>query len=253
MAIKLSVFFLSFAPIAWEIRIDTPLVIDDMSFRINEGEVIGIVGKSGSGKSTVSKLLQRMYIPEKGKVLIDGYDISMVDTAWLRGQIGIVLQENFVFTGSIAYNISIHCPEASMEQIIKASKIAGAHEFISEMQNGYDTIIGEKGVGLSGGQKQRIAIARAIVNNPRILIFDEATSALDYESESIIQNNIEDICRGRTVIIIAHRISTLKNTDRIMTIDRGRVVEFDTHENLMEEKGIYCKLYNMQLRGDING
>lgn len=140
-----------------------------------------------------------------------------------------------------------------MEQIIKASKIAGAHEFISEMQNGYDTIIGEKGVGLSGGQKQRIAIARAIVNNPRILIFDEATSALDYESESIIQNNIEDICRGRTVIIIAHRISTLKNTDRIMTIDRGRVVEFDTHENLMEEKGIYCKLYNMQLRGDING
>lgn len=117
----------------------------------------------------------------------------------------------------------------------------------------YDTIIGEKGVGLSGGQKQRIAIARAIVNNPRILIFDEATSALDYESESIIQNNIEDICRGRTVIIIAHRISTLKNTDRIMTIDRGRVVEFDTHENLMEEKGIYCKLYNMQLRGDING
>lgn len=242
-----------FDHVGFRYRIDTPLVIDDMSFRINEGEVIGIVGKSGSGKSTVSKLLQRMYIPEKGKVLIDGYDISMVDTAWLRGQIGIVLQENFVFTGSIAYNISIHCPEASMEQIIKASKIAGAHEFISEMQNGYDTIIGEKGVGLSGGQKQRIAIARAIVNNPRILIFDEATSALDYESESIIQNNIEDICRGRTVIIIAHRISTLKNTDRIMTIDRGRVVEFDTHENLMEEKGIYCKLYNMQLRGDING
>lgn len=244
---------ITFENVGFRYRIDAPLAIDDMSFTINTGEVIGVVGKSGSGKSTVSKLLQRMYIPERGKIFIDGFDTSMVDTAWLRKQIGIVLQENYMFSGSIAYNISIHCPEATMEQIIEASKIAGAHEFISEMQSGYDTIIGEKGIGLSGGQKQRIAIARAIVNNPRILIFDEATSALDYESESIIQNNLEDICKGRTVIIIAHRLSTLKNADRIMTVEKGKVVEFDSHKNLMKKKGIYCKLYEMQLRGDING
>ena len=244
---------IDFENVGFRYRIDAPLAIDNMSFNINQGEIIGIVGKSGSGKSTVSKLLQRMYIPEKGKVLIDGFDISMVDSAWLRKQIGIVLQENFMFSGSVADNISIHCPNVSIEQIIEAAKIAGAHEFICEMQNGYDTTIGERGIGLSGGQKQRIAIARAIVNNPQILIFDEATSALDYESESIIQNNMEKICKGRTVIIIAHRLSTLRNADRIMTIEKGKVVEFDSHQNLMDKRGIYYNLYTMQLRGDING
>lgn len=244
---------IGFQDVSFRYRPDSPLVITDMNFQIREGEIVGIVGKSGSGKSTVSKLLQRMYVPEKGKILIDGYDISMADSAWLRSQIGIVLQENFVFSGTVAYNISIHCPSASMEEIIEAAKIAGAHEFICEMQNGYDTVIGEKGVGLSGGQKQRIAIARAIINNPRILIFDEATSALDYESESIIQNNMTQICKGRTVIIIAHRLSTLRNADRIMTIDKGEVIEFDTHDNLMAKGGLYKKLYMMQLRGDVNG
>lgn len=228
-------------------------VIKDMSFTIDEGTIVGVVGRSGSGKSTISKLIQRLYIPEGGKITIDGMDISLVNPEMLRKQIGVVLQENFMFNGSVAENISIHMPQATMDQIINAAKIAGAHDFILELPDGYNTVIGEKGVGLSGGQKQRIAIARAILGNPRILIFDEATSALDYESESIIQHNLKDICRGRTVLIIAHRLSTLRDADKIMTIDRGSLVEYDTHENLITKDGLYSNLYHMQQRGDING
>ena len=158
-----------------------------------------------------------------------------------------------MFNGSVRDNISIHMKNATFEQIIKVATTAGAHDFIMSLPNGYDTIIGEKGVGLSGGQKQRIAIARAILGNPKILIFDEATSALDYESESIIQNNLKEICEGRTVIIIAHRLSTLKEADKIMVIDNGNLIEYDTHEMLMKEKGLYHSLYCMQLRGDTNG
>ena len=223
--------------------------IRDMSFKIPAGMIVGVVGRSGSGKSTVSKLVQRLYIPEAGKIMIDGMDISLADPAWLRKQIGVVLQENFMFNGTVSENISIHCPGAEPERIIAAAKIAGAHEFILEMQDGYDTVIGEKGVGLSGGQKQRIAIARAIINNPKILIFDEATSALDYESESIIQNNLKEICKGRTVIIIAHRLSTLKDADRIMVIERGSLVEYDTKERLMEKQGLYYYLHSRQEQG----
>lgn len=232
-------------------RIDAPEVIKNISFDIEPGQIIGVVGRSGSGKSTISKLIQRLYIPESGKIMVDGVDISLVDPAWLRGQIGVVLQENFMFNGSIAENISIHCPGVSMEKIIAAAKIAGANDFIMHMQNGYDTMIGEKGVGLSGGQKQRIAIARAIISNPRILIFDEATSALDYESESIIQNNLQEICKGRTVLIIAHRLSTLKDANKIMVIDNGELVEFDTKEKLMSNQGLYYYLYNMQKEGRV--
>ena len=228
-------------------------VIKDMSFRIEAGTVVGVVGKSGSGKSTISKLIQRLYIPEGGKITVDGMDISLVNPEMLRKQIGVVLQENFMFNGSVADNISIHIPSASMDQIISAAKIAGAHDFILELPDGYNTMIGEKGVGLSGGQKQRIAIARAILGNPRILIFDEATSALDYESESIIQHNLKDICKGRTVLIIAHRLSTLRDANKIMAIDRGKIVEYDTHENLLKKDGLYSNLYHMQQRGDING
>lgn len=225
-------------------------VIKGMSFEIEPDTIVGVVGRSGSGKSTVSKLIQRLYIPEGGKISIDGMDISLVNPAMLRKQIGVVLQENFMFNGTVAENISIHCPTASMDQIISSAKIAGAHDFILELPDGYNTIIGEKGMGLSGGQKQRVAIARAILNNPRILIFDEATSALDYESESIIQNNLKEICKGRTVLIIAHRLSTLKDAKKIMVIDRGNLVEYDTHENLMEQQGLYFHLYNQQKRGD---
>lgn len=228
-------------------------VIKGMSFEIEPGTIVGVVGRSGSGKSTISKLIQRLYIPEGGKISIDGMDISLVNPAMLRKQIGVVLQENFMFNGTVAENISIHYPAASMEQIIHCAKIAGAHDFILELPNGYNTVIGEKGMGLSGGQKQRVAIARAILANPRILIFDEATSALDYESESIIQNNLKEICRGRTVLIIAHRLSTLKDAQKIMVIDKGNLVEYDTHEHLMRQEGLYCHLYNQQQRGDVDG
>ena len=242
-----------FDKVRFRYRVDASEVIKDMSFTIDEGSIVGIVGRSGSGKSTISKLIQRLYIQENGKITIDGIDISMINPSQLRRQIGVVLQENFMFNGSVRDNISIHMKNATFEQIIKAATTAGAHDFIMSLPNGYDTIIGEKGVGLSGGQKQRIAIARAILGNPKILIFDEATSALDYESESIIQNNLKEICEGRTVIIIAHRLSTLKEANKIMVIDNGNLIEYDTHEMLMKEKGLYHSLYCMQLRGDTNG
>ena len=242
-----------FDKVRFRYRVDASEVIKDMSFTIDEGTIVGIVGRSGSGKSTISKLIQRLYIQENGKITIDGIDISMINPSQLRRQIGVVLQENFMFNGSVRDNISIHMKNATFEQIIKVATTAGAHDFIMSLPNGYDTIIGEKGVGLSGGQKQRIAIARAILGNPKILIFDEATSALDYESESIIQNNLKEICEGKTVIIIAHRLSTLKEANKIMVIDNGNLIEYDTHEMLMKEKGLYHSLYCMQLRGDTNG
>lgn len=242
---------IKFDKVTFRYKLDLPEVIKDMSFCINEGEVIGIVGRSGSGKSTVSKLVQRLYIPESGKITVDDIDISLVNPLWLRSQIGVVLQENYMFSETVSKNIAMNMPNATAEQIIQAAVTAGAHDFITELPNGYDTIIGDKGIGLSGGQKQRIAIARAIISNPRILIFDEATSALDYESESIIQKNINNICKGRTVLIIAHRLSTLKNADKIMVIDNGKLAEYDTHSNLMKHNGIYHLLYQRQQAGEV--
>ena len=225
-------------------------VIRDMSFGIRPGTVVGIVGRSGSGKSTLSKLIQRLYVPESGKILIDGVDIAMTDPAWLRRQIGVVLQENFLFNASVRDNIAVHKPAATMEEIVHVAKMAGAHEFILELVEGYDTMVGENGEGLSGGQKQRIAIARALLHNPRILIFDEATSALDYESENAIQKNLKQITRGRTVMIIAHRLSTLKDVDKIMAIDRGVLVEYGPPKTLLTKNGLYAHLHRQQLGGD---
>lgn len=224
-------------------------VIRNMSFGIRPNTVVGVVGRSGSGKSTISKLIQRLYVPESGKILIDGNDISTADPNWLRTQIGVVLQENFLFNATIRENIALHNPAASMEEIINVAKIAGAHDFILEMNEGYDTMVGEKGTGLSGGQKQRIAIARALLTNPRILIFDEATSALDYESESIIQKNLKEICKGRTVMIIAHRLSTLKDADLIMVVDKGQIAEYGPKEKLIDNKGLYYRLLMQQNAG----
>lgn len=241
---------ISFDKVHFRYNLDQSEVIKDISFDIPAGSVIGIVGRSGSGKSTIAKLIQRLYVPELGKITIDGSDIALADPLWLRRQIGVVLQENFLFNMTVRENISIHKPGASIEEIIAASEIAGAHEFISELPEGYDTMIGEHGTGLSGGQKQRIAIARALLTNPRILIFDEATSALDYESENIIQNNLSRICAGRTVLIIAHRLSTIKTADKVMVIDKGRVAEYDTHENLMSQKGLFYHLNMQQMRGE---
>ena len=240
-----------FERVRFRYRIDASDVIKDMSFEIKSGSIVGIVGRSGSGKSTLSKLLQLLYRPQSGKISIDGNDLALMDPVKLRKKVGVVLQENFVFNGTVAENIAIHCKNASMKQIMEAAKTAGAHDFIMELNEGYNTIIGEKGVALSGGQKQRLAIARAIIHNPAILIFDEATSALDYESESIIQNNMKTICEGRTVLIIAHRLSTLRIADEIMVIDRGEIIERGTHKELIDNNGLYAMLYNKQLNGEV--
>jgi subfamily B ATP-binding cassette protein HlyB/CyaB len=227
-------------------RIDGPEVLHDISFGVPAGQIVGIVGPSGSGKSTLAKLLQRLYVPESGRILVDGMDLSVVDPAWLRRQIGVVLQENVLFNRSARDNIALADPAMPIERIIAAAQLAGAHEFILELPNGYDTILGERGSSLSGGQRQRIAIARALVMDPHILIFDEATSALDYESERIIQQNMAQIAKGRTVFIIAHRLSTVRRTDRIITIDRGRLVEDGTHDQLINTGGRYASLYRLQ-------
>lgn len=227
-------------------RVDGPLILHDIDLQVKPGEVIGIVGRSGSGKSTITKLIQRLYVPEAGRVLVDGVDLAMIDTAWLRRQIGVVLQENFLFNRSIRENIALVDPSIPMERVIAAAKMAGAHEFIVELSEGYDTLVGEQGSNLSGGQRQRLAIARALINNPRILIFDEATSALDYESERLIQDHMARICQGRTVFIIAHRLSTVRGCNRIIVMDKGRIVEQGDHEELLSQSGYYAKLHSYQ-------
>jgi ATP-binding cassette, subfamily B, bacterial HlyB/CyaB len=242
----------TFDHVVFRYRVDGPEILHDVSFSVTAGQVIGIVGPSGSGKSTVAKLVQRLYIPERGRVLVDGVDLAMVDTSWLRRQVGAVLQENVLFNQSIRDNIALPDPAMPIERVVEAAKLAGAHEFILELPEGYDTIVGERGASLSGGQRQRIAIARALVTNPRILIFDEATSALDYESERIIQDNMQRIAQGRTVFIIAHRLSTVRRADRIITIDRGRLVEDGTHDELITNGGRYAMLHRVQA-GDIHG
>lgn len=225
---------------------DRPPVLDRIRLEVEPGQRIGIVGRSGSGKSTLSKLIQRLYVPEAGRVLIDGVDLALVEPAWLRRQIGVVLQENVLFNRSVRDNIALANPGLPMEQIVQAARLAGAHDFILELPEGYDTRVGEQGSNLSGGQKQRIAIARALVTHPRILIFDEATSALDYESERIIQANMRDICRGRTVFIIAHRLSAVRQTDRILVVEKGNIVEDGGHEDLIRQQGHYARLHALQ-------
>jgi len=236
----------AFEHVTFRYRIDGPEVMHDVSFKADPGQVVGIVGPSGSGKSTLAKLVQRLYAAESGRVLVDGTDLAMVDTAWLRRQIGVVLQENVLFNRSVRDNIALADPAISIERVIAAATLAGAHDFILELPEGYDTIVGERGSSLSGGQRQRIAIARALITNPRIVIFDEATSALDYESERIIQDNMREIAKGRTVFIIAHRLSAVRWTDRIITIDRGRLVEDGTHDELINTGGRYATLHRLQ-------
>ncbi|WP_316172283.1 type I secretion system permease/ATPase [Bradyrhizobium sp. SZCCHNRI3037] len=227
-------------------RVDGPLALHDVSLKVPVGQVVGIVGPSGSGKSTLTKLIQRLYVPESGRILIDGVDLTVADVTWLRRQIGAVLQENVLFNRSIRDNIALADPGMAMERVIQAAELAGAHDFILGLPDGYDTVVGERGASLSGGQRQRIAIARALVTNPRILIFDEATSALDYESENIIQRNMRKICAGRTVFIIAHRLSAVRNADRIITIENGRLVEDGTHDELIKRAGRYATLHQIQ-------
>ncbi len=227
-------------------RTDGPEVLRDLSMKIAPGEIVGIVGRSGSGKSTIVKLIQRLHVPEHGRVLVDGVDLALADPAWLRRQLGVVLQENVLFSRSVRDNIALADPGLSMERIETAARLAGAHDFILELPEGYDTVLAERGSSLSGGQRQRIAIARALVTNPRILILDEATSALDYESESVIQDNMRAICRDRTVLIVAHRLTAVRLAERILVVDRGRIVEEGGHEALIAGDGIYAALYRHQ-------
>lgn len=227
-------------------RIDGPEVLHDVSFNVQPGQVVGIVGSSGSGKSTITKLIQRLYVPESGRVLVDGVDLAMVDLTWLRRQIGVVLQENVLFNRSIRENIALADPTMSMERVIEAASLAGAHDFILALPEGYDTVVGERGSTLSGGQRQRVAIARALITDPRILILDEATSALDYESERAIQQNMKRIAAGRTVFVIAHRLSTVRNANRIITLEHGRIVEDGSHDELIRSNGRYANLHYLQ-------
>lgn len=227
-------------------NVDAPLVLKNINLEIKAGEKIGFVGRSGSGKSTITKLIQRLYYTTEGTIFIDGIDTRNIDPIWLRTNIGIVMQENYLFSGTIKDNIAQPRPNVPMEGIIQAAQVAGAHEFISKFPKGYDTEVGERGSSLSGGQKQRIAIARALISNPRILIFDEATSALDYESERIIRDNMAMISKGRTTIIIAHRLSTIRDCDRIVCFDNGNIVEIGTHDELLKHDGYYKKLYEAQ-------
>jgi subfamily B ATP-binding cassette protein HlyB/CyaB len=240
---------IGFDKVTFRYRPEAQPALQGVSLELKAGEVIGIVGKSGSGKSTLTKLMQRLYTPEQGRVLVDGIDISLIDAAQLRRQIGVVLQDNWLFNRSVRENIAIADPAAPLEAVIHAAQLAGAHEFVSELPEGYDTVVGEQGASLSGGQRQRIAIARALFAHPRILIFDEATSALDYESEAVIQRNMRAICKGRTVIVIAHRLSAVRHSQRILVMDKGRIVESGPHEELLQSGSVYAQLWAMQSAG----
>lgn len=235
-----------FENVSFKYNPNAPQVLNRFTLDVKPGESIGLVGRSGSGKSTLTKLIQRLYIANEGAIFVDGVDIRHMNPSWLRQNIGVVLQDNYLFSGTIKENIEFALPGSQMANIIRAAKIAGADEFISELPEGYDTIVGERGSSLSGGQRQRIAIARALLSNPKILIFDEATSALDYESEKIIQNNMNAIKHGRTMFIVAHRLSTVKECSKIVVMDKGNIVEIGTHDELINKRGYYYALYTKQ-------
>ncbi len=233
--------------VSFRYRPELPEALSKVSLHVAPGEVVGIVGPSGSGKSTLTKLVQRFHGPTSGDILLDGIDIAQVDPTWLRRQLGVVLQENFLFNQTVHDNIALANPSMSRAQVVRVSRLAGADEFVSKLPQGYDTMIEERGANLSGGQRQRIAIARALATDPRILIFDEATSALDYESERIIRENMEQIARGRTVIIIAHRLAAVRHCDRIVGMVRGEITEVGTHDELIRRRnGLYARLWSLQ-------
>jgi ATP-binding cassette, subfamily B, bacterial HlyB/CyaB len=236
-----------FESVTFRYRPGLPEVLRDLTVEIKAGEVVGIVGRSGSGKSTLTKLLQRMHVPERGRVLVDGIDIALLDPGWLRRQIGVVLQENVLFNRTVRDNIALAEPAMDMERVIAAAQLAAAHEFILQLPQGYDTVLEERGSNLSGGQRQRLAIARALATNPRVLVFDEATSALDYESEAIIQNNMREICHGRTVFLVAHRLSTVRRADRILVMDKAMLIEQGSHDELVKRGGLYAELVRQSM------
>jgi ATP-binding cassette subfamily B protein len=221
-------------------------VLTDINLVANKGEAIALVGASGAGKSTLMNLLMRFHDVKTGKILIDGYDIRDVQIKSLRQQLALVPQENILFSGTVASNIAFGQKVYDTESVEQAARIANAHDFIMELPQGYDTWVGERGVNLSGGQRQRISIARAVLHNPKILILDEATSALDAESESLVQEALQRLMQGRTVFIIAHRLATIRNSDRIIVLEQGQIVESGTHDELLQKAGRYAQLHSRQ-------
>ncbi|MEZ8686793.1 peptidase domain-containing ABC transporter [Vibrio splendidus] len=237
---------ISFKNVLFRYQLDTPPTLHNLSLDIQAGETLGVVGTSGSGKSTLARLLLRLYNPEQGLITVDDTPLNQISIQQLRQQIGIVLQENYLFNKSVCENIAQSKPEASLEEVIEAAKLSGAHEFTMKLPIGYDTILAEGGQSLSGGQKQRLAIARTLLSNPKIIILDEATSALDDESQALIQSNMANIAKGRTVITIAHRLSTVRDCDRIIVLHQGSIVEQGSHQQLLTLGKQYKQLWQLQ-------
>mgnify|MGYP002672318518 FL=1 len=237
---------LYFDKVSFRYNVDEPQVVKNISLKIAPGMTVGIVGPSGSGKSTFAKLLQGLYDPEEGRIMVDNVDISTYTPSAYRRQIGTVLQENFLFCGTVRENIGIAKPGASDEEIRLAAELSGAHEFIMKMKKGYDTIIGERGDSLSGGQRQKLAISRALLLNPKILILDEATSALDALSEREVMSHVQKLRGSRTILMIAHRLSTVRNTDVILVMREGKIVEYGNHDDLVQKNGLYAQMYREQ-------
>ena len=239
---------IEFDGVAFSYRQDGAVALSEVSFSVPGGSIFGIVGRSGSGKSTVTRLIQGLYPIQQGLIRVGGHDVRELDLNYLRRNVGVVLQDSFLFRGTIRDNIAAAKPDAGFEQVVEAARLAGATEFIEQLPRGYDTVVDEGAENLSGGQRQRLSIARALVTDPKILILDEATSALDPESEAIVRRSIKGIAAGRTVIIVSHRLSTLADANAILVLDRGRMVDLGTHVQLVSRCTTYRQLWNQQVK-----